>query len=69
MRSATPEVPMNGTHDTQPVNCMSRTCLRWTPEGELERDDLQQVLVRLAAVDGYGAELWPPEGSGNTPSA
>lgn len=60
---------MTGTHNILPVSCLSRTCLRWTPEGELERDELQQVLVRLAAVDGYGAELWRPHGSGNTPSA
>jgi hypothetical protein len=41
-----------------------------SPSGDgLEREDLQQVLARLAVVDGYGAELWPPGGTGRTPSA
>ena len=57
---------MTGTHDPHRTSCLSRTSLRWTAEGELEREDLQQILARLAAVDGYGAELWPP---GSTPNA
>ncbi|MEB3257584.1 MAG: hypothetical protein VKN83_04600 [Cyanobacteriota bacterium] len=59
---------MTGTHIHQLTSCLSRTCLRWTPEGELERDDLQQILARLAAVDGYGTELRLSRGAGNTPS-
>ena len=39
------------THDPQSTPCISRTSLKWTAEGELARDDLQQVLARLAAVD------------------
>ena len=57
---------MTGTQDPHPTRCLSRTNLKWTAEGELEREDLQQILTRLAAVDGYGAELWSP---GSTPSA
>lgn len=60
---------MTGTHNSPTTRCQSRTNLRWTAEGELEREDLQQVLARLAVVDGYGAELWPPGGTGSTPSA
>jgi hypothetical protein len=59
---------MTGTRTTQPTTYLSRTCLKWTAQGELERDELQQVLARLAAVDGYGAELWPAGGDGSTPS-
>lgn len=60
---------MSGTHTSPPTRCLNRTSLRWTPEGELDKDDLQQVLARLAAVDHCGAELWRPDGSGSTPSA
>lgn len=57
MGSAIPEVPMNGTRNHQDSTCLSRTCLKWTPEGELVSEDLQRILDRLAAVDGYGADL------------
>lgn len=57
MGSAIPEVPMNGTRNHQDSTCLSRTCLKWTPEGELVREDLQRILDRLAAVDGHGADL------------
>lgn len=48
---------MAGTHSPQDITCLSQTCLRWTPEGELAREDFQHVLSRLAAVDRHGAEL------------
>jgi hypothetical protein len=50
---------MHGTtHTPPPGSCLSRTCLNWTPEGELSSDDLQQVLERLAAADGLPQELY-----------
>jgi hypothetical protein len=54
---------MVGTHSPQPASCISRTCLNWTPDGELAKDDLQEVLARLAAVDADGPELRSPERS------
>lgn len=51
------EVPMNGTKSTQPSNCLTRTCLKWTADGELTPLDLKLVLERLAAVDPTGGEL------------
>jgi hypothetical protein len=49
---------MVGTQSPQPSSsAISRTCMNWTPDGELAKDDLQQVLARLAAVDAYGSEL------------
>ena len=41
--------------------CLGRTCLRWTPDGELDQDDLRQVLVRLMAAEGEGSPLRLPE--------
>jgi len=32
----------------------SRTCLTWTPDGELASDDHHDILARLAAVDPLG---------------
>jgi hypothetical protein len=48
---------MTSTRNHQDSTCLSRTCLKWTPEGELVSEDLQRILDRLAAVDGYGADL------------
>ncbi len=41
--------------------CLGRTCLRWTPDGELDQDDLRQVFVRLMAAEGEGSPLRLPE--------
>ena len=51
------EVPMHGTRMAQPSNCLTRTCLKWTADGELSPMDLKLVLDRLAAVDATGLEL------------
>lgn len=42
--------------------CLGRTCLRWTPDGELDREDWHHLLVRLAAVEGQQSppHRWEP---------
>lgn len=35
-----------------PGDCLGRTCLEWTADGELTSQDLSLVLERLALVDG-----------------
>lgn len=32
----------------------SRTCLTWTPDGELAEEDHHDILARLAAIDPFG---------------
>lgn len=39
--------------------CLGRTCLHWSPDGELDREDLQRVLARLAASDAGALPLQP----------
>lgn len=63
MGAARTEVPHGRHHSPQPSSHISRTCLNWTPDGELAKDDLQQVLARPAAVDTYGPELMRRERS------
>ncbi|MEB3173020.1 MAG: hypothetical protein VKL97_04075 [Cyanobacteriota bacterium] len=53
------EVPMDGTTTNPEPTCLTRTCLKWNPDGELTPVDLQLVLERLAAVDPAGAVLSP----------
>ncbi|MFN9547833.1 MAG: hypothetical protein ACK6AD_12340 [Cyanobacteriota bacterium] len=50
---------MTPTHPLASTTCLGRTCLHWTAEGELEREDLHHVLARLAAVEGQRL-AWPP---------
>lgn len=35
----------------QPATCLGRTCLKWTPDGELSAQDVQLILQRLGQVD------------------
>lgn len=35
----------------QPTTCLGRTCLKWTPDGELSAQDVQLILQRLGQVD------------------
>jgi hypothetical protein len=42
---------MDGTTTNHEHSCLTRTCLKWTADGELAALDLQLVLERLAAVD------------------
>jgi hypothetical protein len=35
-----------------PSDCLGRTCLKWSADGELTALDLSLVLSRLAEVDG-----------------
>lgn len=44
--------PMTPSHPLAEASCLGRTCLRWTPDGELDREDWHHVLVRLAAAEG-----------------
>lgn len=32
-------------------SCLGRTCLKWTPDGELSATDAQLILQRLREVD------------------
>jgi|GEM_PF-4377312 hypothetical protein len=52
---------MAGTKLPPDPTCLSRTCLKWTPEGELAKEDLRRVLARLAAAEGHRPELWRPD--------
>ncbi|MFZ9621590.1 MAG: hypothetical protein ACO289_10335 [Prochlorococcaceae cyanobacterium] len=51
LHSAFVEVPMAGTRAPQDTTCLARTCLTWTPEGELSAEDRALVLERLQLVD------------------
>lgn len=35
----------------QPVSCLGRTCLKWSPNGELSAPDLQLIVERLRLAD------------------
>lgn len=48
---------MAGTTTDHDSSCLTRTCLKWTSDGELTAIDLQLVLERLAAVDARAAVL------------
>jgi hypothetical protein len=37
--------------------CISLTCLKWSPDGELSAFDLRQVIERLARVDQHVVAL------------
>jgi hypothetical protein len=43
--------------DADRPTCLARTCLKWTPDGELSEDDKRLVLNRLREVDRPVAEL------------
>lgn len=53
--TATEEVHMVGTAEDIPLpsenSCLTRTCLKWTADGELSAVDLKLVLSRLAQAD------------------
>ncbi|AFY28070.1 hypothetical protein [Cyanobium gracile] len=38
-------------------NCLGRTCMKWSANGELTDLDLQLILMRLIAVDDQAAGL------------
>lgn len=64
--ASAPAPPLDSTRSrlgtTDPGGtCLGRTCLRWTADGELDREDLRQVLVRLMAAEGEGSPLRLPE--------
>lgn len=42
---------MNGTSTTHDTTCLTRTCLQWTPDGELSANDRNLVMTRLADFD------------------
>lgn len=51
------EVSMAGTTTDHVASCLTRTCLKWTSDGELTASDLHLVLERLAAVDARAEVL------------
>jgi len=48
---------MAGTTTDHDASCLTRTCLKWTSDGELTASDLHLVLERLAAVDARAEVL------------
>lgn len=40
-----------GTASPIPMDCLGRTCLKWSADGELTTLDLSLVMARLAQVD------------------
>ena len=53
------EVPMGGTATRAEINCLARTCLTWTADGELSAEDRALVLERLERAEQRGAERAP----------
>ena len=43
---------MAGTTTRPETTCLTRTCLKWTPDGELSAEDRALVLERLQHEDG-----------------
>lgn len=50
-------MPMIPTAIAPQISCPCRTCLTWTPDGELASEDQNDILASLAAVDPYGQRL------------
>jgi hypothetical protein len=48
---------MARTKDADRPTCLARTCLKWTPDGELSEEDKRLVLSRLREVDRSAADL------------
>jgi hypothetical protein len=48
---------MTRTDDVGSSTCLARTCMQWTPDGELSEEDKRLVLSRLREVDIPVAEL------------
>jgi hypothetical protein len=42
---------MPSTEHSPEATCLTRTCLRWTADGELSAEDKQLVLLKLMTVE------------------
>jgi hypothetical protein len=52
------DAPENQSVDTlRQANCLGRTCMKWSKDGELTDLDFQLVLQRLIEVDDQAAGL------------
>lgn len=47
---------MPRTEESRTPSCLTRTCLKWTRDGELSAEDKRLVLNRLLEVDRPMAE-------------